>query len=64
MYDNLRVEIIKRGLRYVDIADALCCSPQTVSHKLKGQTEFNLSECVELKKLLKSDLPIDILFKR
>ncbi len=64
MYDTLRLEIIKRGLRQVDIARALCCTPQTVTNKLNGQTEFNLRECVELKKMLNSNLPIDILFER
>ncbi len=64
MYDNLKLEIQNNELRYYQIADALGCSVQTISHKLNGKSEFNLSECIKVKELLKSKQNVEQLFER
>jgi len=62
-YNNLRAEMIRNGVTVDDIAKCLEVSPKTVRNKINGETQFSWEEVKKIKKLLKTDLPLEELFK-
>lgn len=63
MFNNLKAEITRAGIKKTDLAKELGISVNTLINKLNGKKEFKLSEVqVILKKF--PDKDIDILFER
>lgn len=63
MYPNLRAEIVRRGLFMADVAKELGCTESTFSLKMTGKLGFTLKEAFAIKKMLNTDLSIDVLFQ-
>lgn len=62
MYRNLEAELARKQVSRKELADKLGITPTTLSFKLNGKSELSLVECVEIKKLLGVDEPIEYLF--
>lgn len=62
MYRNLEAELARKQVSRKELADKLGITPTTLSFKLNGKSELSLVECVEIKKLLGADEPIEYLF--
>jgi transcriptional regulator with XRE-family HTH domain len=63
MYPNLRAEIARQGLNLSDVAEKMGMTLSNLSKKLKGEITLTFSEAKRLKKIVKTDLPLEILFE-
>jgi antitoxin component HigA of HigAB toxin-antitoxin module len=63
MYRNVKAEMVRQGLQLKDISEALGKKVPTVSLKLNGKYPLTLDEAKKIKKVLKSDLPLETLFE-
>ena len=63
MHAILRSVMQNRNVTQVDLAKGLGIAQSTFSRKLNGHTDFTLTECQIIKKMLKSKATIDELFK-
>ena len=64
MYRNAKAELVRAGLILADVVDALGGTIATWSNKLNGKAPITVDEARRFKRLVKSDLPIEELFKR
>jgi len=64
MYRALEAEIVRQGLNKKNLAKDLSMSYGTLCVKLKGDYSFTLDEAIEIKKIVRTDMPIDDLFAR
>lgn len=64
MYPNLRAEVSRRGLTLANVADAIGISATSFSLKICGKYGFTLAEALAIKKYLKSQQSIEVLFQR
>lgn len=62
MYKNIEAEIARNDLTRKEIAETLGLSISTVSLKLNGKASITLNEAIKLKKLLKTNMPLEELF--
>lgn len=62
MYKNLRIEMLKKEMTMADLSAKTGIKYQTLSVKMRGESQFTLQEAISIKKALESDLPIEILF--
>lgn len=63
MFNNLKAEITRAGIKKTDLAKELGISVNTLINKLNGKKEFKLSEVQVILKMF-PDKDIDILFER
>lgn len=63
MYRNAKAEIVRAGLTLEMIAAEMDIAIGTLSQKLNGKYPITLNEAKKFKKIVKSDLPIEILFE-
>lgn len=63
MYRNAKAEIVRAGLTLEMIAAEMDIAASTLSQKLNGKYPITLIEAKKFKKIVKSDLPIEILFE-
>lgn len=63
MYPNVRAEMARQGLSVADLADSLNISLSTMYGKLRGQYPITLIEAKAIKKIVKSEDPIEKLFE-
>lgn len=63
MYRNAKAEIVRAGLTLEMIAAEMNIAASTLSQKLNGKYPITLIEAKKFKKIVKSDLPIEILFE-
>lgn len=63
MYRNAKAEIVRAGLTLEMIAAEMDIAASTLSQKLNGKYPITLNEAKKFKKIVKSDLPIEILFE-
>lgn len=63
MYRNAKAEIVRAGLTLEMIAAEMDIAASTLSQKLNGKYPITLAEAKKFKKIVKSDLPIEILFE-
>lgn len=63
MFPNVRAEMAKNRVILIDISVALGKSIATVSRMLNGEAPINLREAKAIKTVIKSDLPLEELFK-
>lgn len=62
MFRNLNAELSRNNLKPKDLAEKLNVSERTVHNKLKGKTEFTLSE-INIVSNLFPNVSIDYLFE-
>ena len=63
MYPNLNAEMARHNIMRGELGEAIGWAWSTTSAKLNGKSEITLSEAKEIKKIVKTDLPIEELFK-
>ena len=64
MYRNVRAEMSRAAITLKVISEALGGTISTWSQKLNGKYPITLDEAKALKKLLNSDLPLEVLFEK
>lgn len=62
MYVNLRYELMVKGISQKLLAQKIGMGLTTISEKMNGKKDFKLKECLEIKKILKTNLTVDELF--
>lgn len=63
-YRNLEAELARRQISRKELAEKLGITATTLSFKLNGKSELSLAECVEIKKILAIDAPVEYLFEQ
>lgn len=63
MYPNVRAEMARQNLTLKAVARELNIRIGTLSGKLNGKYPITLAEAKAIKKVVKTDLPIEELFK-
>lgn len=63
MYRNVKAEMKRKGLLGADMAKALGITEGTWSQKVNGNYPFTFREAVKVKEVLKTNLPLEELFK-
>lgn len=63
MYPNIRAEMARQKITGRLLADLIGIAEVTMSTKLNGKSEFTLSEAIAVKKALKTDMPLEVLFE-
>lgn len=62
VFPNLRVEMARKNIKILDLADKTGIGYQTLTLKLKGDSDFKLSEAIAVKAALESKLTLEELF--
>ncbi len=62
MFHNLDVELVKARMTRSELAKSIGVTPTTLSLKLNGKSSISLKECIDIKKILRSELTIEDLF--
>lgn len=62
MFNNLLAEMARNRINQTQLAEVLHVSQKTVSNKLKGKSEFTLSELNKIMGLFEDDMSFDYLF--
>lgn len=63
MYRNARAEMIRAGLTCEKVSKIMNVRTATVSNWLTGRNAITLKKAKEFKKIVKSDLPLEVLFE-
>ena len=63
MFNFARSKMTEHGLRLEDVAPQMNIAVSSLSNKLNGKSEFSLDEAIAFKRIVKSDLPLEELFK-
>ena len=68
MYPNLRAELARRGMTIKQLNKEMRktekIAESTLFHKMTGKSEFTLAEAMQIKGILDTGLPIEVLFNR
>lgn len=64
MYKKIEAEIILLSLSKKEVANKLGIAYNTLLAKLRGESSFTLDEAFALKKVLNSNMDIEILFEK
>ena len=62
MYPNLEAEMARKNINQKTLAEKIHRTPTTLSLKLNGKAILTLPECIEIKKAIGSEFPIEYLF--
>lgn len=62
MYKRVYAEMALHGWTKKDLAKRINMSYSTFLDKMSGRTSFTFDECIMIKQVLESDLPLDDLF--
>lgn len=65
MYPNVKAEMARRGITLAMITEdpRVHCTVSTLSLKFNGKAPLLFKEAVAIKDILKSDLPLEVLFE-
>lgn len=63
MYPNLNAEMARHNITRGELGESIGWAPSTTSLKLNGKTEISLNEAKEIKKIVKTELPLEELFE-
>lgn len=63
MFPNLKAEMARKGVTMSDLAKRIDVTLPTLSNKMAGKYQFTLREITEIKRILKVDIPLEILFE-
>lgn len=64
MFQNLQAEMARRNLKGRDLAKMLNVTEVTFYNKMHGTREWKLNEMEQIKGIMRTDAPLDYLFKR
>ena len=64
VYKTLYSAMLAAGWRPCAVAREMGVAPNTILRKLKGTHEWFLWECIEIKRIIGSEMPIEALFVR
>ena len=64
MYSNLLAEMARCNITRQRLSALLDINNGTLSQKLNGKSDFTLPQAFAIKRLLDTDLPIDVLFAK
>lgn len=64
MLRNLKAEMVRRGLDIADIAKTIKKSERTARAKLNGETDFTVTEALNIRDAHFPGMPLEELFKR
>ena len=64
MYKRLESELVFVGISKKELAIMVGVQYNTILAKFRGESSFTLDEAFKIKHILKSDLPIDVLFEK
>lgn len=64
MYRNAKAEMVRAGLTLAKLSDRMGCTVSTLSLKLNGKFPITLDEARNFKRLVNSDLPLEVLFEK
>lgn len=64
MFRNLRAELTRKGINFVEFSEAVGMKYTTFRKKLTGKSEFNLNEMSAIKKALGNDFTLEYLFDK
>ena len=64
MYPNLKAEMARRGVTYMQLAAVIGVTLATMSRKANGLSDFTLTEAYAIKDYLGLNMSIDVLFKK
>lgn len=62
MYPNVRAEMARKNLTILALSEKTGIRYQTLTAKLKGDSELTLSDCRKIKSALETELPLEMLF--
>ena len=63
MYLNARAEMTRKNLKLETVAEKMGISPSSLSQKLNCNQAMTVVEAKEFKKIVGTDLPIEVLFE-
>ena len=63
MYKNVRVAMVMKNMTMIDLSNATGIRYQTLSEKLRGNSELSLKEAVAIKNALGASMPLEVLFE-
>ena len=63
MYPNLRAEMARYNITIRDLAATLGVTHSTMSNKLSKKGRLTLTEAKKIKKRVRTDLALDVLFE-
>ena len=64
MFENLIVELKKKGITFKAVANLIGCSEKTFQNKVYGVTEFTLSEVLSINENLLPEFTLQYLFRK
>lgn len=64
MFENLIMELKRKGITYRAVAGLLHCNEKTVQNKMNGVTEFTLSEVLAISDNIFPEFELRYLFRR
>lgn len=62
MYKNLEAELARANMTKKKLAEEMKRTPTTMSLKLSGRANLTLKECMEIKEILQTTIPLEELF--
>lgn len=63
MYRNAKAEMVRSGLTLEAVAREMDITLGTLSNKLNGKYPITLNEAKQFKRIVKSDMPLEVLFE-
>ena len=63
MYRNAKAEMVRAGLTLAGVAEKMGIAIGTLSQKLNGKYPITVIEAKQFKKIVNSELPLEVLFK-
>ena len=64
MYPEVRIELARQNMSILDLAKEIDMRYQTLTAKLRGESDITLDDAAAIKAGLKSKLPIEDLFRK
>lgn len=64
MFANLRNELDRKHIPMVSVAKVIGCSDKSLQNKLRGRTEFTMSEIFKINEELLPEFDLKYLFQR
>ncbi len=63
MYENIRVEMARKNLTILDIAESVGMNRETLSRKLSGKSSLSLKEAISIQTTCFPDMDVQTLFE-
>lgn len=63
MYKNVEIELVRNEMTKGELAQQIGVAMSTMSLKLNGKAGISMKEAIQIKKILKTEMPLEELFK-